>query len=47
MAANNNRLAVIRKTEPRRIDYTSPHDLVFIGLVTITTIVVLAAAVAQ
>jgi hypothetical protein len=37
-------LALIRKTEPRRIDYTSPHDVLFLGLVTITTIVVPAAA---
>jgi hypothetical protein len=40
-------LAVIRKMEPRRVDYTSPMILVFIGLVTITTIVALAAALAQ
>jgi len=41
------RLAIIRKMEPRRVDYTSPMILVFIGLVTITTIVALAAALAQ
>jgi hypothetical protein len=40
-------MAVIRKMEPRRIDYTSPHGLVLIGLVTIATIVAPAAAMAQ
>jgi hypothetical protein len=33
--------------EPRPVAYTSPMILVFIGLVTITTIVALAAALAQ
>jgi len=46
-AANNKRLAVIRKMEPRRIDYTPLYGLVFIGLVTIATIVAPAAAMAQ
>jgi hypothetical protein len=46
-AANNKRLAFIRKMEPRLIDYTSPYGFVFIGLVTLATIVALAAAIAQ
>jgi hypothetical protein len=33
--------------EPRRTGYTSPMIFVFIGLVTIVTIVALAAAIAQ
>jgi hypothetical protein len=46
-AANNKRLAVIRKMELGRIDYTSPHIVVFVGLVTIPTIVALAAAITR
>jgi hypothetical protein len=46
-AANNKSLAVIRKMEPRWIDYTLAHDLCVHRLVTITTIVAPAAAVAQ